>query len=384
MAIELDVVIFGGAGAGLWLLDELRRRGARAVLIERDALGTGQTVASQGIIHGGVKYSLKGVVSASAQAIRAMPPRWRDAYAGRREPDLTGVELRADGCWLWRTASMRSRLGMLGARAGLVVKPVSVDASQRPAVLTDCPGEVYRLDEPVIDVVKFLHAMAQRNQRLLIRGEPIELSADRIIIGDLDLRPASIVLTAGAGNEALCEQLGLVNDHPIMQRRPLHMVMVRGDLPALNGHCVDGGHTRATITSATDSAGRTVWQVGGQIAEDGVTMEPAALIPHARDELAAVLPGVSFEGVEWSTYRVDRAERAVIGGGRPEDVQIVQRGKVIAAWPTKLALAPHMSDLIVDLLGEYGIDQEYEGVDAPRPDVALPPWETSQTWNSDV
>ena len=166
MAIELDVVIFGGGGAGLWLLDELRRRGARAVLIERDALGTGQSVASQGIIHGGVKYSLKGVVSASAQAIRAMPPRWRDAYAGRREPDLTGVELRSDGCWLWRTASMRSRLGMLGARAGLVVKPVSVDASQRPAVLTDCPGEVYRLDEPVIDVVKFLHAMARRNQRL--------------------------------------------------------------------------------------------------------------------------------------------------------------------------------------------------------------------------
>ena len=66
MKLDTDVVIFGGGCAGLWLLDELRRRGLRVVLLESGRLGGGQTTGSQGILHGGVKYLLKGLFSASA------------------------------------------------------------------------------------------------------------------------------------------------------------------------------------------------------------------------------------------------------------------------------------------------------------------------------
>ena len=59
---RVDVLIFGGGGAGLWLLDELHRAGHRVMLAECDALGAGQTVASQGIIHGGLKYTLPGAM----------------------------------------------------------------------------------------------------------------------------------------------------------------------------------------------------------------------------------------------------------------------------------------------------------------------------------
>ena len=52
--MELDVVIFGGGAAGLWLLDVLREAGFGVLLLEADRLGTGQTIASQGIIHGGL------------------------------------------------------------------------------------------------------------------------------------------------------------------------------------------------------------------------------------------------------------------------------------------------------------------------------------------
>ena len=45
---RLDVVIFGGGAAGLWLLDELVRAGYEALLLEAGALGAGQTIASQG------------------------------------------------------------------------------------------------------------------------------------------------------------------------------------------------------------------------------------------------------------------------------------------------------------------------------------------------
>ena len=83
--VQLDVVIFGGGGAGLWLLDELVRQGFSALLMEAHGLGSGQTVASQGIIHGGLKYTLSGLLTPSASAIRDMPGVWRACLAGERE-----------------------------------------------------------------------------------------------------------------------------------------------------------------------------------------------------------------------------------------------------------------------------------------------------------
>ena len=79
---RLDVVIFGGGGAGLWLLDTLRTHGYRAVLLEADRLGAGQTACCQGIVHGGLKYTLDGVLSGSAAVLREMPALWRDCLAG--------------------------------------------------------------------------------------------------------------------------------------------------------------------------------------------------------------------------------------------------------------------------------------------------------------
>ena len=52
--LDVEVVIFGGGIAGLWLLDELHRAGMTTLLLEAHELGSGQTIASQGIIHGGL------------------------------------------------------------------------------------------------------------------------------------------------------------------------------------------------------------------------------------------------------------------------------------------------------------------------------------------
>ena len=57
-----DIVVFGGGIAGLWLLNRLRDEGNDAILLEADGLGAAQTLASQGIIHGGLKYALGGSV----------------------------------------------------------------------------------------------------------------------------------------------------------------------------------------------------------------------------------------------------------------------------------------------------------------------------------
>jgi glycerol-3-phosphate dehydrogenase len=392
--MDVETVIFGGGAAGLWLLDELMRRRRSALLIERHTLGSGQTVGSQGIIHGGLKYTLSGLLTRSAAAIREMPSVWRDCLAGRREPRLTGTRIRSPFCYLWRTDSISSRLGMIGARFGLRVAPAAVDAGDRPDVLSGCPGTVARLDEQVIAPETLIADLADRHAgRLLLvqtidfkRNAPGQIRAIEIqnphTHQTLSLRPAHVVLTAGGGNAELRRQTGLSPES--MQRRPLHMVLARGPLPVLNGHCVDGSKTRVTITSDRDAAGRTVWQIGGQIAEDGVAMDERRLVAHARRELADVIPGLDLSAVEWATYRVDRAERAVAGGARPDTPQVLHEGNVLTAWPTKLAFVPQLAQDLADrivstagsaLPGAWRSPQEW-----PRPEVARPPWETVAEW----
>ena len=72
-----DIVILGGGIAGLWLLNRLYSEGYQPLLIETKALGSGQTLASQGIIHGGLKYALSGSLTGAANVIADMPRRWR-------------------------------------------------------------------------------------------------------------------------------------------------------------------------------------------------------------------------------------------------------------------------------------------------------------------
>src|SRR5262245_24309151 len=100
---SVDVLVFGGGSAGLWTLDLLSRQGVSAILLEAGELGQGQTVASQGIIHGGLKYTLQGLLTASAASISEMPGLWRDCLEGRREPHLTATRVRSPHCHLWRT-----------------------------------------------------------------------------------------------------------------------------------------------------------------------------------------------------------------------------------------------------------------------------------------
>lgn len=383
-SLVADVVIFGGGIAGLWTLDHLHRHGQRAVLLEADALGRGQTVAAQGIIHGGLKYTLDGVLSASARAIAEMPMVWRAALTGQGGADLRNTRVRSEWCYLWRTGSLWSRLGMIGARAGLRVAPQRLEPEAWPDALRGCPGEVFRLDEQVIDPVSLVADLAAQHRARIAAYDPATcaLSSDgvELVAGPrrLTIRARTLVLTAGAGNAALRARLGLPGE--AMQLRPLHMVLVRGaTLPTLFGHCTDGAKTRVTIASDRDRDGRTVWQVGGQVAEQGVELAPGPLLAHARAELAASLPGLAFDGLGWATYRVDRAEAAA-GGRRPDDVALSVDGSVITAWPTKLALAPRLAELVLARLPPAAAAPVAIPDDWPRPAVAPPPWEEARSW----
>lgn len=399
--MRAEVVIFGGGVAGLWTLDVLVRRGFQALLLEANGLGHGQTVASQGIIHGGLKYALQGLLTPAAQEIREMPLVWRSCLAGQSLPDLSLTRMRAQSCSLWRTDSVKSRLGMVAAKWFLRVSPRELPRSEWPEALARCPGTVTALDEQVLSPASLMESLSRPHRDRILKVDA-DAGCEFITEGNvhvsavvlrnpqtaepLEIHANTILLAAGGGNAKLRAQLGL--SETAMQRRPLQMVMVRGDLPVLNGHCIDANKTRVTITSDVDSSGRTVWQVGGQVSEVGVSMDTAALLGHARAEVRAAIPGINLCNTEWATYRIDRAEGATGQGLRPDSVQVLREGNVITAWPTKLALAPRLAEVIAGGLGEPSSESTLDLNslrDWPRPAVALPPWETCTTWqaNSD-
>lgn len=394
--MRLDALIFGGGAAGLWLLDRLSRDGHHVLLLEAQSLGCGQTVSSQGIIHGGLKYTLSGLLTKSAKNIREMPQVWRDALLGRSTPNLSQTRMRSGCCYLWQTETLASRAGMFGARIGLQIAPESITHDERPNALRGVYGTVARLPEQVIAPRSFLADLFGQYQDRILKidakdglefelDSPGEVSAVKLISptdgSKLELRPRQVIFTAGGGNARLRKMAGLSSD--VMQRRPLHMVLVRGPLPELNGHCLDGARTRVTITSEEDSEGRMVWQIGGQIAEDGVKLEPSSLVARAQAELTQVLPDVDFGKTEWSTYAVDRAEGATASGGRPESIQVLCAGNVTTGWPTKLVLAPVLAQEIASRATSPYFSADFDTssfANWPRPAIAQLPWDEKRDW----
>ena len=403
--LTLDVLIIGGGVAGLWTLDTLSAAGHDVGLVEATAFGDGQTICAQGILHGGVKYSLNGLLDPGSRQISSMPARWAESIDGDVRPALGEVRVRTRACHLWRTDSMKSIISMAGAKLALQVKPTTLAREERPAILAGCPGDVALLPELVLETPTLLEALAARHRDRILKatvvggdagpGATEEKRIDVEIDGgrSLQIRAKHVVITAGAGARQLLDLLEVGRDtgQPEMQKRPLHMAMVKGPpdrLPELNGHCVDGAATRVTVTSSTASDGARVWQLGGELSETGCQRSCEEQIRAARACLADVIPGFEADdpALLWATYRVDRAEAAQGSGRngrrarRPDDTTVISADGVTVAWPTKMVLAPRCADLIAEQLdpGAGTGTRPFAGL--PVPEVATPPWETA-TWS---
>ena len=392
---SVDVVIFGGGIAGLWTLARLRRAGYSAVLLESGALGGIQTIAAQGIIHGGTKYALSGAVSDATQAIGDMPQRWRNCLAGEGELDLSRVRVLSRHQYLWSTEGIGSRMTGFFASKLMRSRMSAVDGAERPEPFQSAAfkGSVYRLEEPVLDLPSLVAELArqQGDGCFSIQPERIQLDpADpgclkiEMPTGLLTLQARQLVLAAGAGNQALLKKLG--RKTPQMQRRPLHMLMARGPLPRLYAHCLGASaNPRLTITSYPLAENEAVWHLGGQVAESGVTRDEIEHIAAGKAELAALLPWLDLNDVSWAARRIDRAEIATPGGKRPDSWHVDSQQGVITAWPTKLAFAPCLATDVLCCLEQSGIKPGNGDctalADLPRPPLAQPPWNEVKIWN---
>ena len=383
--ISTDVLIVGAGVAGLWLNARLRRQGFSTIVVERESLGGGQSVKSQGIIHGGAKYALHGALTGASEAIADMPRRWREALAGVGELDLSGVRLLSEAHYLWSPGTLAGNLTSFFASKAVRGRVDQVKGDQLPPALQDprFKGKVYRLAELVVDVPSLIERLAELAGDGLLAGQSIEpLLENNELIGlrvdGRDIHAQRIVFSAGAGNAELLASAGI--SVPAQQLRPLHMVLVKGpSLKPLYAHCLGGGSKpRVTVTTHPAADGEWVWYLGGEIAEaDGVAREPAEQIAVAQKELGNLLPWVDLSQAQWATFRVNRAEPAQSGLVRPDNAFLADQGRLLVGWPTKLALAPDFADRVLKALEQDAIQPSNAPAlpPLPRPPLGKTAWE---------
>ena len=371
--MHYDVAVIGAGIVGLWTTATLQKAGYNCVLLEKATIGSAQTLASQGIIHGGTKYALTGKLTGSSEAVRGMPERWRQHLAGKLSPDLSAVTINTPCQWMWDAGGVSSRVSSFFASKLMSSRVEHVDVNDLPGLLRG--KNVYQLQEPILDVRSVLEILATglRIYQAEVTGVTASSPGNNTVSlqaggQSAQLTAKMVIYTAGEGNQEL--------QSAHMQRRPLHMVMVKGELPALWGHVIEANaNPRLTITSHKSASDQqVVWYLGGQLAETGAGMDDTSLLDLARAELGTLFPEVDWSQMSWATLLIDRAEGQQADGSRPANPVITQGGYGITAWPTKLVFAPLVADEILERVRTAGIQPSGQSGDiSSAGQLVLPP-----------
>lgn len=394
--VETDIVIIGGGIAGLWLLNRLRQLNFSTILLEANTLGGEQTLKSQGIIHGGMKFALQGSITAAAKAISDMPSIWKKCLSGQGEIDLANVPILSQEQFLWSNNKLIGKLAGFFANQTLCGEIDAVPREKFPDIFQNpaFKGQIYSLKEIVIDVPKLIRELVKPNQDVIFKINPLtddylhfdennrltKLAVTSPFGECVEIKAHKFIFTAGAGNELLLKKLNHKNT-TAMQRRPLHMVLMKTDFPySLYAHCLGlGAAPRITITTHQTHDGKTAWYLGGQIAEEGVKRDPEQQCKIAQKELSQLFPWLDFSKAQFTSFYVDRAEPQQPDGKRPDSVYINNCENMMIAWPTKLALAPKLSQEVIQHIESEGIkpgNSDTRGLRAwPMPSLAMPIWD---------
>ena len=379
--MNVDVAIIGAGISGLWLANRLHGRGLSVVVCVADAIGSGQTIASQGVIHSGLKYSLGKRPGPASKALATMPARWRACLSGNGEVDLRGTKVLADHMGVQATPNARLRTVLAKALLAQAETPPCIKPSFEVGDDVLERGASLALDDFVLDVPSLIRRLAAPLQgRFLtanVSGQMLVRNAAGIAgirVGDREIRASAFVFAAGAGNEALAPSAGFTD--VAMRRRPLRQVVVTLAQPAkVFAHCLTatfGTEPDMTITSH----GRALY-VGGKVASEP-NLSDAERIEAVRTGLAGSLPGVDLAGAEFRVHQAVRLE-PVRGGLRglwdDGDVFAERRDNCLLCWPVKLSLAPRLGDVALHLLADLQPKPNtWNGDSAFRPRYAEPPY----------
>ena len=339
-------VIIGSGIAALWCANYLQNSGHQVIVLEKGDIGGGQTIASQGMIHGGTKYSLDGVLTKASISISDMPNTWLEALNGNGIVDLSESKVNAYYQVLWSADSLQSKLLSFFGSKAMSSKMKPIDKNEHPAFSSkDFKGSLFRLNELVVDVRSVISNLAKNLDGKIIKatGKKILYSKDRVVgietnIGKLNCD--ELILAAGEGNEQILKNSD-IKSFP-MQKRPLAMglVYMNKKIPDIYGHYL-GSSSRPKITISTHYINeKQVLYVGGEVSESGINLVDEEQIMQIDKSLREALSWIDLDIEKIKVLRINRAEPKNKKVLKPDSFFIGRKKGLMVCWPTKLAFAP--------------------------------------------
>lgn len=374
------IIIIGSGIAALWTANLLSENGFDVIVLEKDSIASNQTIASQGMIHGGTKYSLDGVLTKATQSISEMPSTWRDALNGNGKVDLSESKINAHSQVLWSSDTLQSKiLSFFGSKA-MSSKMQPIDKMEHPAFSSkNFKGSLFKLNELVVDVHSVVSNLAKNLDGKIIKatGKKILFSNDKVIgietsIGKLECD--ELILAAGEGNEQILKNSN-VKFFP-MQTRPLAMGMVymNKNIPDIYGHHL-GSTSRPKITISTHYINeKQVLYVGGEVSESGINLSDEEQIIQIDQSLREALSWIDLDIDKIEVLRINRAEAKNKKVLKPDSFFIGRNNGLMVCWPTKLAFAPAVAENVVNEL-KKPITHNSKKIQADKPQISKYPWE---------
>ena len=390
--LKTDIIIFGGGIAGLWLLGQLKKSGYSVLLCEKHTLGGGQTIHSQGMLHGGMKYNISGKATEGADSSAKMPSIWEECLNGKGILDLSETKILKRGQVFWAPGKIAGDFKNKMASKLLSGEAHKADKSNWPDIFKQqkkLDGSLYELEETVIDIPSLIKSFRKQYADYIFKADSNEMEfllknnkIKSIKYKDTEIIPQEVILTAGQGNIDIAKKMDIKLNWPKMQLRPLRQVMLKNNLTELYGHCVGNGfRPRATISTHYTKQGETVWYVGASVAEqinEGKTKEES--IKYAQKELKSLFPWVDFSKCTWASCEINRAEPEWDGGLMPPQASLNKVGEnILCCWPTKLTFAPQLAMFIEKHLQEKDLRPLHNDKKPANwivPEISPQPWDT--------
>ena len=382
-AKHIDIAIIGAGIAGLWAFHRFKKMGYNVLLLESEAIGCGQTIASQGIIHSGLKYAFAGKINNLAQNISAMPDLWRAALNGDGDVDLSAARMNAESQYLLIPKGFMGGLVKLVTKQALGNNVHEVPKEQWPDEIKESgfKGSVVFMDEPVLDIASVIRALAEPYKDCIRK---IDTPKDPLgFLERHEIYPQQIIVTAAASNAILASQVQH-NDGLETQKRPLLMGLLKPAPYKLYAHLVGASDKPvATITTHETADSKLAWYLGGGVAERAKEASPEDVYEATRKGFAKYLPDVDLSNVEWSVLPIDRVEgKSKTDGWMPDTPTIHSVDIVHYCWPTKLTFAPLLSDRLIEKIGIEPSKTESDFSELATVDYTHAPWDTA-TWTKD-